>query len=166
MKYAIVYSSQTGNTKLLAETIKKALPPEECLYFGEPDSRALAAERIYAGFWTDKGSCDKQTAVFLKKLTCQELYLFGTAGFGDSQEYFDTVLKKAEKNISRNVTLIGTYMCQGKMPVSVRQRYEKLQNGPIKVPTVQNLIANFDQALTHPDQKDVEKLQEELKKIK
>ena len=32
MSYAIVYSSRTGNTALLAQAIRDALPQEECLY--------------------------------------------------------------------------------------------------------------------------------------
>ena len=30
MSYAIVYSSQTGNTKQLAETLRETLPQEGC----------------------------------------------------------------------------------------------------------------------------------------
>ena len=38
MKYAVVYSSKTGNTRLLAEEIRKVLPAEECLYFGDTNT--------------------------------------------------------------------------------------------------------------------------------
>lgn len=82
MSYAIVYSSPTGNTAMLAQTIREALPQAECCYFGEPDDQALSAKRIYVGFWTDKGTCDEQTARFLERLTDQQVFLFGTAGFG------------------------------------------------------------------------------------
>lgn len=34
MRYAIVYSSRTGNTARLAETIRETLGQETCLYFG------------------------------------------------------------------------------------------------------------------------------------
>ena len=162
MKYAIVYSSQTGNTKMLAETVRDALPADECIYFGVPDDAALKADRIYAGFWTDKGTCDEQSVAFLKKLTAQEVYLFGTAGFGENQEYFDKVLRKAEKNISKGVKIIGHFMCQGKMPQSVRQRYEKMQNGRVRIPGIQGLIENFDKALSHPDSKDIDALRKNL----
>lgn len=158
MKYAIVYSSQTGNTKLLAETLLDALPKEECIYFGEPDSQALQAEKIYVGFWTDKGTCDVQTADFLKKLTNQNVFLFGTAGFGAGKEYFDKVLKRIEKNIYQDVNVFGTYMCQGKMPMSVRERYVKMQNSAAKNLNVQSLIDNFDKALNHPNEGDLEAL--------
>ena len=158
MKYAVVYSSQTGNTKMLAEAIRDTLPEEECVYFGGPDPKALSAEKIYVGFWTDKGTCDAETADFLTKLTGQKIFLFGTAGFGVSQEYFDKVLERTEKNISKGVTVTGRFMCQGKMPMSVRKRYVKMQNSAAKVPNIQGMIENFDKALSHPDKADLEAL--------
>ena len=62
MSYAIVFSSRTGNTALLAQTIRDTLPGD-CLYFGTPDPKALEAETVYVGFWTDKGSCDDRTRI-------------------------------------------------------------------------------------------------------
>ena len=158
MKYAIVYSSQTGNTKLLAETVRDTLPAEDCLYFGTPDEAALQAERVYVGFWTDKGTCDSGTAEFLKRLTDQQVFLFGTAGFGENQDYFDKVLERTEKNIPGGASVAGRFMCQGKMPMSVRQRYEKMLSSPVKVPNIRGMIENFDKALTHPDAQDLENL--------
>lgn len=161
--YSIVYSSKTGNTKMLADTIRKALPELECVYFGLPDEKALLADRIYVGFWTDKGSCDESTASFLQQTTCQEIFLFGTAGFGQNPEYFDKILHRTEKHLSKNTTLVGTYMCQGKMPMSVRERYVKMAENPIHMPNIHGMIENFDQALSHPDEKDLGLLEEKIK---
>ena len=126
MRYAIVYSSRTGNTALLAQAIREALPGEECLYFGPPDPQALAADRIYAGFWTDKGSCDEAMGAFLRSLEGQQVFLFGTAGFGGAPAYFERILARAGENLAPTVQRVGQYMCQGKMPQAVRQRYENL----------------------------------------
>ena len=87
MSYAIVYSSRTGNTELLARAIQSALPAEDCLYFGGPDAAALAADRLYVGFWTDKGSCDEALAAFLATVEHKEVFLFGTAGFGSRRTW-------------------------------------------------------------------------------
>ena len=35
MKYAIVYSSKTGNTAALADRLHDILPHEHCVYFGD-----------------------------------------------------------------------------------------------------------------------------------
>ena len=92
MTYAVVYSSRTGNTRLLAETIREQLPAGDCLYFGAPSPEALKAEMIFCGFWTDKGTCDENVASFLGSLKQQRVFLFGTAGFGGDPAYFEKIL--------------------------------------------------------------------------
>lgn len=154
MSYAIVYSSLTGNTAILAEELKKILPENQCVYFGEPDKKALEADIIYAGFWTDKGTCDEKSAEFLSQLTVQKIFLFGTAGFGGSDEYFQQILSKIKENIPASVSVTGTFMCQGKMPQSVRTRYEKME----KSPKQKLMLDNFDRALSHPDKNDIDNL--------
>lgn len=162
MRYAIVYSSRTENTKQLAEAIRQALPQEDCIYFGEPSEEALQAERLYVGFWTDQGSSNQEISAFLNRAGERQVFLFGTAGFGGSQEYFDTVLKKAATNLDPQATLIGGYMCQGKMPMSVRNRYEQLQKEG-KMPNAQVMIENFDKALAHPNAADLTALQDAVR---
>ncbi len=155
MTYAIVYSSKTGNTRLLAETLRDTLPADDCLYCGTPSDEALRAARIYVGFWTDKGTCDADTATFLSRLTTQEVFLFGTAGFGGAPEYFDKILSAARQNLPDSVTVCGSYMCQGKMPTAVRTRYEAMEDSPRR----QMMLDNFDAALSHPDAADLTRLQ-------
>ena len=150
MSYAIVFSSKTGNTKLLADTLHACLPQENCCYFGTPDPAAMEADDLYVGFWTDKGNADESTLDFLKQLHGKNIFLFGTAGFGGSEEYFNKILKKVERSLDRSNTVFGRYMCQGKMPLSVRQRYEGMKKQPIHLPNLDALIENFDNALSHP----------------
>lgn len=155
MKYSIVYSSKTGNTKALAEHIKSALPDEECIYFGEPSEKALYADMIFAGFWTDKGTCDDGFKDFLHSVNSKKIFLFGTAGFGGSQEYFDKILSAVKGNISESCETAGEFMCQGKMPPTVRKRYEAMEETAQK----HILIANFDAAASHPDSNDFANLE-------
>lgn len=154
MSYAIVYSSRTGNTALLAQAIRDALPQEECLYFGAPDPKALAAETVYVGFWTDKGTCDASIAAFLKSLTHQQVFLFGTAGFGGAPAYFAQILSRVQENLGESIQVSGTYMCQGRMPQAVRDRYEAMEESPRRTA----MLENFDRALSHPDQQDLDRL--------
>lgn len=159
MSYSIVYSSRTGNTALLAQAVREALPQEECCYFGEPHAQALSADTVYVGFWTDKGTCDEPTARFLQSLTNQKVFLFGTAGFGGAPAYFDQILGRVKENLASGVQVMGTYMCQGKMPQAVRKRYEAMEDSPRRTA----MLANFDQALSHPDRDDLEKLKAVVK---
>ena len=164
-KYSIVFSSKTGNTKMLAEAVRETLGEDNLVYFGAPSDEAFEAfeaDIIYAGYWTDKGCCDKDSKNFLKKIENKKLFLFGTAGFGTDEAYFDKVIGKTKECLSSSVTLIGTYMCQGKMPMSVRERYEKMRKIPGLPMDVDKMIANFDMALSHPDENDLEKLKEQI----
>lgn len=163
MTYSIVYSSKTGNTKMLADALHQALPADDCLYFGAPDAQALAAERIYIGFWTDKGSCDAETAAFLAQLTQQEIFLFGTCGFGGGVAYFEQILARVRDLLPESVQLVGSYLCPGKMPQSVRDRYVRIaEEEPAKRSHMQKMIFNFDCALSHPDANDLQALIEEV----
>ena len=155
MSYSIVYSSRTGNTRQLAESIRETLGEKDLIYFGAPDNSALAADRIYVGFWTDKGTCNQETAEFLKTVRDREVFLFGTAGFGGDSRYFKEILKKIEHALGPDVSLVGTWMCQGKMPLAVRERYVKMKESHIPVHHVDQLIENFDKALSHPDSADL-----------
>lgn len=176
MKYAVVYDSITGNTEMLAKEIKHCLEQGgldkmKCVYFGSCEGERFLeqvemADRIFAGFWTDKGDCSARMTAFFERIHEREIFLFGTAGFGGSPAYFRQIEERVGKHISPDNTIIGTYMCQGKMPLSVRNRYEALLEKNPEDEKMEDMIRNFDQALVHPDQKDMEKLRDTLKTLK
>ena len=156
-----MYKRQTGNTEYLAKALSHALPNVPCGPVGSLD--CSKAELVYLGFWTDKGKADESTSDFLKQLRGKQVFLFGTAGFGGSEEYFNKILKAVQKDLHSSNTVIGSFMCQGKMPMSVRQRYENMKKQPIHLPNLDAMIENFDKALSHPDADDLERLKQAVK---
>lgn len=158
MKYAICYSSRTGNTAKLAEAIRQTLPILDCVYCGAPHGTAKAADMIFAGFWTDKGTCDSQMEEFLQTLENKKIFLFGTAGFGGSESYFAQILERVRANVPASCEIVGTFMCQGKMPDVVRERYAAMEPSPKR----DLMLENFQKALTHPDETDLTALIERV----
>ena len=158
--YSIIFSSATGNTKLLAETLHGALPLEQCAYFGPWNREIPETPVVYVGFWTDKGNADPDTLALLKELRNKKVFLFGTAGFGGSAEYFANILSAVQAELDPSNTVVGTYMCQGRMPQSVRQRYVAMKQQPNPASNLDMLIENFDRALAHPDAGDLERLKQ------
>ena len=67
-RYSIIYSSRTGNTRLLAEAIRESLPADLCNHFGTDEAGAVESEKLYVGFWTDKGTADEAALALLKRL--------------------------------------------------------------------------------------------------
>lgn len=168
--YALVFSSRTGNTKILAETIKNKLKEEHFCYFGntgqEAEDSIKEASIIFVGFWTDRGTCDESIKEFLRNLKGKNIVLFGTAGFGGSEVYFNEIIGRVKSFIDSSNTIIDSYMCQGKMQNSIKERYEKmLENNP-KDEKVKMLIANFKMAMNHPNEDDINRLNQWLLAIK
>ena len=165
--YSIVFSSRTGNTAELAEAVRGALPEEACEHFGSVDGDGNcddgtgaipASDTLFVGFWTNQGVADQATQKLLAQLRNRKVFLFGTAGFGGSEAYFQAILDKTKAFIDDSNTVIGTFMCQGKMPQSVRERYVKMKEQPDHMPNLDAMIENFDKALSHPDADDLEML--------
>ena len=163
--YSIIFSSMTGNTRKLADKIHEILPKESCDYFGTADAQGIESELLYIGFWTDKGNADSDILDFLSKLKNKKIFLFGTAGFGGSDAYFQKILGQVRQSIDPSNTIIGEYMCQGKMPQTVRERYIKMKSLPNPAPNLDMLIENFDRALSHPDENDLKRLRLSVEKL-
>ena len=73
------------------------------------------------------------------------------------------MLKRVQANLGPDCTLAGSYMCQGKMPQAVRQRYEAMLAAPGHAPNLEAMIENFDRALSHPDAEDLARLTEAVR---
>lgn len=165
MTYAVVYSSRTGNTKILAEKILEVLGETQCVYFGDTTGAVPKADLIFAGFWTDKGICSEDVVEYLEQIEGTDVFLFGTAGFGGAAEYFEQILKRVEAFVQDSCTVKGRFMCQGKMPVGVKQRYEGMLAKNPEDTKMKAMIENFDKAMAHPDERDLRKLEEELNSL-
>ena len=85
---------------------------------------------------------------YLSTLRNQNVFLFGTDDFGKSKEYFEMILKNVQNHLDASNYVKGTCMCQGKIPLAIRAKFE---SNP-------EMLKNFDEALKHPNDKDVDNL--------
>lgn len=164
MKCLVVVNSKGGNTRMVANALVDALEKagSEAVFVDDPavvDRASVdAAEAVLAGFWTDKGDCAPEMATFLERLSGKRVFLFGTAGFGGSPEYFERILGNVRKHLSDSVEYLGGAMCQGKMGAGVRKRYEAMLAENPGDARIQAMIENFDAALAHPTEEDVARI--------
>lgn len=171
MKIAIIYESKTGNTQMLAEAIH-----EICI---RDNSAALISvqQALEAGFnkedvdlfflgsWTDKGDCGQTMKSFANTLESKNIALFGTAGFGGSQDYFDKLTARFSSSILDSNRILGSFYCQGKMPQGTRNRYQAMLQQNPEDKDLKVTIANFDKAQTHPNERDLDKAKEFAQKM-
>lgn len=164
MKVAIIYKSITGNTKTIAEAIKESLDQEKIIYIGEPRND-IEADLYIIGSWTDKGNCSNEIKNYLSSLNNKKIAFFGTAGFGVSIDYYQTLFNRVKENINNTNQILGYFYCQGKMPKSIRSRYEQLIKANPDDKDLEVSIENFDEALKHPNKKDIEQAKFWIKSI-
>ena len=106
---------------------------------------------------------------FLNDLSGKQIALFGTCGMGNSPEYYSAIEHSANVWIESDNDYLGAFICQGKMPQCVRQKYEAMRTSE-NASQINPCIRNFDETLTHPDSLDLEHakvfVDKILKKIK
>lgn len=166
LKYKVIYTSRTGNTKKLAAAVYQSLPEQQKdIEELSDETRTEEAETYLVGFWTDRGNCPDDTREFLQKLSGKKVLLFGTCGFGQSSEYFQQIEERVKQWISSDCTYLGCFLCQGKMPITVREKYEKLLEDGQQKAMAERMIRNFDQAVLHPDRNDCEQAIEFVRRM-
>ena len=94
MKYSMFYASATGNTKQLAEAAEEVFAQET--KSRRPGRRGPGL----CGFWTNEGNAGEEVRKYLKTLHNRKVFLFGTAGFGDSKTYLDGILRNVEDSLN------------------------------------------------------------------
>lgn len=138
---ASIFSRLPGNSKDLIDIDTDKTIPEANVYF--------------IGFCVHRGSCSMEVSDFLSDLSGKQIALFGTCGMGDSPEYYKDIAGRVSAWIEADNDYLGYFICQGKMPQKVRMKYESMRTNENN-DQIDRFIQNFDLALTHPDDLDVE----------
>lgn len=156
MKVYVMCDSITGNTTLLANVIKEK-------YKDELVDRVESADYVFVGSWTQRGMCSEKVKSFLTQLKNKKVFLFGTCGFGGNQTYYEKIYERTASFLDDSNEVIGHYYCQGKMPLAIKDKYEKLLKDNPEDQNLQVSLENFYEALNHPNEKDLETLKDVLK---
>ena len=135
MQTIVIYSSQTGNTRKLATQIFAAIPG---------DSKDLKNIDEYR----------EKTVELLSGLHGKKIALFGTCGMGNDPAYYQKVIDRVKTWIPEDNEYMDAFLCQGKMPIQVRRRYEEMAKSGQNTEQIQAMIRNFDRAMLHPDRAD------------
>lgn len=158
MEIAIIYDSKARNTKLLTNAIKGVSTGREvlCLDFKQ---EIVEADLYFIGSWIDKGNCSEVIVNVCTQLHNKKIALFGIYGFGGTGEYQATLYQRFAAHVSKDNTILGYFYCMGKMPLATRSRYVSMLQEHSEDTQIAVSIKNFDEASTHPDQKDIQNVQ-------
>ena len=121
-------------------------------------TQASEVDVVFVGFWCDKGSCSPAVQHFFQGLVGKRVFLFGTCGFGESDEYFAQILDRVRAYLPADAQCIGGAMCQGKMGMGVKRRYEGMLEKDPENAQARMLIDNWNKAQSHPNEDDFSRI--------
>jgi flavodoxin I len=155
MKSLVVYASQSGNTKKLADAVYETLPGDKqiCPLADVPDSLA-EFDFIAVGFWFQGGKPDMETSQFLPKLARKKIFLFATHGAAKGSPHAQQGMATA-KEMAAGADVTGTFSCQGEVNPKVLETAAAKAQPPAWFP-------DGPSAKGHPDSNDVAELRQLL----
>lgn len=164
MTEAIIYDSLSGNTESLAKEIKSI---KKNAYYEKINNKLIEElpeyDIYYIGSPIIKGICTDKIKRLLQKIENKKIFLFITTGY-KGEDYYESLTRRILEIIPKSNQILGIFLCQGKMQDAVKERYIKLIQEHPEDKNLKVSIENFEQAKTHPDQKDkkdlIEKIQE------
>lgn len=165
MKTLIVYSSMTGNTKLVAEAIATVFGEEAGLFPVESAPAADAYDLIAVGFWVDRGTADKKAQSYLEGIRGRKVALFGTLGAYPDSEHAAKSMENATKLLNGSNKLVETFICQGKVNPKLIEKFKELPAGHPHAMTPER-EARHHEAAKHPDTNDLARAKAVFAKLK
>ncbi|WP_277293133.1 flavodoxin family protein [Veillonella montpellierensis] len=151
---AVVYSTLTGNTKLVAEAVAKALDTTAIFDVKEaPDVSAY--NKICVGYWVDRGTADASTRDFMATLHEKEVFVFGTLGANPLSPHGEHSKVAAAGCVPADCQVVGSFICQGKIDPKIIEMFKKmpLTNSHAATEENQQLWADAE---SHPNEEDLQ----------
>jgi flavodoxin len=148
MKQLVVYSSQGGNTKKLAEAAFSRLSGEKDIFpvAQAPDPGGYDVAVI--AFWFKGGQPDSASQEYLKKCSgATKVFLVGCHGAAPDSDHARMGMNKA-KELASGANIVGSFDCQGEVP---QQVLENAANQDPPPAWLQDAYA----AKGHPDNDDI-----------
>jgi len=154
MKSLVVYSSQSGHTRKLAEAAYEALPDGKEIASVDEAPSPAGYDFVAVGFWLKGGNPDPKSAEYLKKTAGATLFLFATHGAAAGSDHVKKAMNTAAE-LAKGAKIIGTFSCQGEVNAGLLEKVKARPDPPV-------WISDADTAMGHPDEDDLSAIKKEI----
>lgn len=161
MKYAVLYTSETGNTKTLAEEIFVTLPEGEKTIVDIGETIDIPpADMYFIGFGVRNQTYPLKIFDVLEKIENAEIVVFATCGLPPTEKYKEEIKKGLRAWINESCEFSELFVCQGK--TSYQQQLKFRISYPERSEELDKI---FEEGENHPDDNDLEALGNFIEKI-
>lgn len=117
MKSLIVYASQSGNTKKLAQAVFDALPGHKALHpIDKTTPGADDYDLVAVGFWLQAGKPVAPAADYLAAIgPGKKVFLFATHGAAVDSGHARAAMENARSLVPAGSDVVGVFHCQGEV---------------------------------------------------
>lgn len=150
MKMACIYSSKTGNTRMVAEAVHQAMPEGTQLYAVESAPEPDQFDFLALGFWVDRGTADARMLRYMERVREKRVGLFGTLGAYPDSDHARDVIDNVTKQLGTN-DILGSFLCQGKIDPEILKIMAKLPGHKM----TEERRARIEEAKKHPNDADL-----------
>jgi flavodoxin len=157
MSALVLFSSKTGNTRKLAQTVFDNLPGEKVMLPVDEAPDLSAYDLVAVGFWLQGGQPDPKTAAVLPKVAGRRLFLFATHGAATDSEHAANAMAQA-RSLAPKAQVVGTFSCPGEVDPAFLEKARAKNPQP---PWIKNAPA----AIGHPDRADLDRLAQTVKAL-
>lgn len=150
MKVCIVYSSCTGNTRMVAEALAETsgIPCFAVRHAPNPDEYDLLA----LGFWVRKGLPDARAQRYMARVSGKLVFFFGTLGAWPHSEHARRCMAATHELLQAGGnTVVDGFLCQGKINPQVVAATQRKGSHPM---TAERRARQLE-AERHPDAADL-----------
>ena len=114
MRCLVVYSSVTGNTRMVAEAVAGAMPPGTALLPVHKAPSPDAYDFLALGFWVKRGMPDPRMIRYMRMVKGTSVGWFGTLAAWPDSPHARQVGTAAEGLLEGN-RILGGFLCQGRL---------------------------------------------------
>ncbi|BEU87021.1 flavodoxin family protein [Selenomonas sp. TAMA-11512] len=153
-KWCVIYSSVTGNTKMIAEAIAEEAGADIFKVQEAPEDLS-AYDIIAVGYWLRLGQPDPMMMPYLPKIRNKPVVLFQTHGTEPTTEHAITSFARAGHMLGEGCDILGTFGSQGKVNPKLLEKRVKVNTDPDDPHQSKENRERRAKAATHPDAEDI-----------
>ena len=152
-KWAVIYSSVTGNTKKIAEAIAEAAESVDIFRVQDAPADLSSYDIVAIGYWLRLGQPDALTLKYLAQVKNAKVVFFQTHGAEPDSEHAITAFARAGYNLGAGCEILGTFGCMGKInPEMIARRKAAGADDPHGGKEAHE---RWERAASHPDEQDL-----------
>jgi flavodoxin I len=155
MNVLITYSSQTGNTRRLAEVVYDHLKAEKKMVGIEDAPSPEGYDLVVVGFWLMAGKPDPNASKYLSNCSSStRLFLLATHGAASDSDHVKNAFSHAA-GLTDNAQVVGVFSCQGEVNPQVLEKVRQKEEPPV-------WLSDANGAVGHPNETDLAALRSVL----